>query len=72
MKTRLTTLRGKGAKPVPLTIWPVRCEGRQIICQPHVVTGPVRLFQVSGSELPPEWLERLIALPNDPEDLPCR
>ncbi len=36
--------------------------------RPLIVTGPVRLFVVDGPELPPELLERLIVLPNDPED----
>ncbi len=47
-------------------------EGGRIVCRPLIVTGPVRLFVVDGPELPPELLERLIVLPNDPEDSPCR
>lgn len=52
--------RGFEKRPVALTV------------QPLLVTGPVRLFVVDGPELPPELLERLIVLPDDPEDSPCR
>ena len=59
-------------RPTPLTISATGCEDGRIVCRPLVVTGPVRLFVVDGPKLPPELLERLIVIPNDPEDSPCR
>ncbi|MGH8020913.1 MAG: hypothetical protein ACREIA_22045 [Opitutaceae bacterium] len=59
--------------PPSLTLSTIaRAPGGGIVVQPLIVTGPVRLFVVDGPELPPELLERLIVLPNDPEDSPCR
>jgi hypothetical protein len=54
-------------RPAALTIEVVEREGGQIVCRPLVVTGPIRLFVVDGPKLPPELLERLIVIPNDPE-----
>ena len=72
LKTRLTTLDEKEAQPVPLTVEVVGCEAGRIVCQPLVVTGPIRVFVVDGPMLPPELLECLIVLPNAPEDSRCR
>ena len=58
--------------PTTLTISTVVHEGGQIVVRPLLVTGPFRLFVMDGPELPPELLERLIFLPNEPEDAPCR
>ena len=51
-----------------LTLWMVAFESGQIICPPHEVTGPVRLFASGRYEVPPEWLERCIPLTDDQED----
>lgn len=72
LKTRLTTLRKNEAQPTPLTISATGCEDGRIVCRPLIVTGPVRLFVVDGPELPPELLERLIVIPDAPEDESCR
>ncbi|MGH8019376.1 MAG: hypothetical protein ACREIA_14015 [Opitutaceae bacterium] len=65
--------RGFEKSPTALTLSTVgRAPGGGIVVRPLIVTGPVRLFVVDGPELPPELLERLIVLPNDPEDSPCR
>jgi len=58
--------------PTALPPSPVAREpGTQIVVRPLLVTGPFRLFVMDGPELPPELLERLIFLPNEPEDSPC-
>lgn len=58
-------------KPVALTIQATSVEDGQIVVRPLLVSGPVRLFVVDGTDLPPELLERLIVLPNEPEDERC-
>lgn len=65
--------RGFEKRPMPLIVWATGCEDERIVCRPHVVTGPVRLFTIGAHELPPEWLERAIPLNlDDEEDESCR
>ena len=70
-KSSLTGIFESAAQPVPLTIRATSVEDGRIVCRPLIVTGPFRLFVVDGPELPPELLERLIFLPNEPEDSSC-
>ena len=53
--------------PASLTLWTVARKGRQIVCQPHVVTGPIQVAEVE-LPVPPELLERTIAITPDLED----
>ena len=60
--------------PIALTIWGTTREGGRIISRPHVETGPVFQFMLSGHEVPFEWLERAIPInfDDDEEGAPCR
>jgi hypothetical protein len=48
-----------------------RRKGGQIICRPHVVSGPVQVGRTS-LRVPPELLARAISLDHDTEARPCR
>jgi hypothetical protein len=58
-------------RSVTLTLWSVVREGRQIICRPHGVTGPIEVGG-AGRPVPPELLARTIPPTADLEDPACR
>ncbi|MGH8021013.1 MAG: hypothetical protein ACREIA_22575 [Opitutaceae bacterium] len=50
-----------------LTLWTVARDGRQIVCRPLVVSGPIQIV-ACARPVPPELLTRCVPLTHDPKE----
>jgi hypothetical protein len=75
LKKPLDGFFGKRAQTMPteatpMILWIVVREGRQLVCRPCALTGPVRIG--IGGPLPLELLARTLPLPRNTEGTPWR